>query len=869
MVDMGNYAKISNPFHINGQQQNSRSVSVANIVLLTPKHRFFPPLEQGWQKALKYFIRFDTQPQSFMNHSTSTFIIAFLTSILSWGQTHQISGKVVDESNNPIAFANVLLLRAADSTFVLGTSTDDLGKFLLKGVESDLYLLQASYIGIGSEPRGLDVSSDISLGALVIPSSTKLDEVVVTAKRPTVQRFADRLVFNVENSIVSQGSSWDILRSTPGVIVNQEELQIRGQRATIYLNERKVQLSGQEVRDLLEGFSGANVTSVEVITNPPSKYDAEDGPILNIVTSKAITPGYKGSVNGSITQAVFPKYSLGTSHYYKTDKLNVFANYSINPKKEIRRTSKGIDFIDNGGDVFSVWDTEYEQIDRLVPQNASVILDYDFNARNSLNVTSNLSFNLGQDRENELETAIFNAQNQVDSTFATLSDTDLDKTNIAVDLTYEHKLKKEGAKLSFNGHYTYYNGKSFQSLNSNYFDETGSFLRDFGFNSDAQQDIEIFTGQADYSSPIGQGSLEAGLKVSSINSDSELVFSDFVGFSDTVDESQSDVFVYDEKVYAAYFSWVKNWEKWSMKIGVRGELTDASGTSLSLNETNTQDFFEPFPSLYLLYTPSEKHSFSFDYGRNVERPKYNDLNPFRFFFNENDFEEGNPRLFPSFSNNFNLNYSLNSEFFFDVYYRDNGENIADLVFQDNEDLTLRELKQNVTRSKSYGFDFTVSKGIMPFWFLYAYTSVFHEEETFVAVESGNQEFTAEVDGVYGYLANYLTLSKDGTFTGELTVTYLSQFLFGSYISDDQLNVTLGLRKSLFNNRASISLAAEDLLEQYIPTYRSRYLNQDNFFRRRPETQFIRFGFTYNFGNFRLEDNQRGLEKKERARLEDE
>ncbi|WP_422858164.1 outer membrane beta-barrel protein [Flagellimonas sp. S174] len=804
-----------------------------------------------------------------MNRSTSVFCITFFTSILCWGQTYKITGKVVDEENKSIAFANVLLLRAADSTFVQGTSTDDTGRFILQEVQPELYLLQASYIGVGSIPRGLDVTADVSLGALIIPSSTNLDEVVVTAKRPTVQRLTDRLVFNVENSVISQGSSWDILRSTPGVIMNQEELQIRGQTATVYLNDRKVQLSSQEVRDLLQGFSGANIKSVEVITNPSARYDAEDGPILNIVTSKAISPGYKGSINGSVTQAVFPKYSFGTSHYYKTEKLNLFANYSINPKKEIRKTDKGINFINEQNNVFSIWDTEYEQVDNSIPQNANIILDYELDSRNSLNLTSNLAFNLDQSRENQLENDIFNAQGQVDSTFNTLSNTNLDNTNLAVDLTYEHKLKKEGAKISFNGHYTYYDGSSFQSLNSTYFDGTGSFLRDFGFNADAAQDIQIYTGQADYSSPLGQGSIEAGLKISSIDSESRLAFSDFTGFSDTVDESLSDVFVYEENVYAAYFSWVKNWEKWSMKLGVRGELTDASGTSLTLNEINNQDFFEPFPSVYILYSPSENHSFAFDYGRNVVRPKYNDLNPFRFFFNENDFEEGNPRLFPSFSNNFNLNYTLNSEFFFDIYYRDNGENIADLVFQDNTNLTLRELKQNVTRSKSYGLDFTVSKGVLPFWFLYAYTSIFHEEETFLAVESGNQEFTNEVDGVYGYLANYLTLSKDGTFTGEVTMTYLSKFLFGSYIADEQLNLTLGLRKSLFDNRASISLAAEDLLEQYIPTYRSRYLNQDNFYRRRPETQFIRFGFTYNFGNFRLNDNQRGIDKRERDRLKSE
>lgn len=803
-----------------------------------------------------------------MKHFTYIFFIVFLISKSLTGQTYEIKGKVVNNENKTIPYANILLLQAADSTFVKGTSADDNGLFVLTEVKPNLYLLQASYVGVGSEPRALDIAKDVALGALIIPlGTTDLEEVVVTAKRPTLKRLADRLVFSVENTVISQGSSWDILKSTPGVIVNQEELQIRGQSATVYLNDRKVQLSGQEVKDLLDGLSGTVIKSVEVIANPPASYEAEGGPILNIVTAKNVIPGYKGSVNGSYTQAVFPKYSIGTSHYYKTEKLNLFANYTINPKKELRKTNKGINFIDGTNSIFSRWATQYNQVNSSQAQSANLILDYDFDDRNSINLTSNMALNPGEEQETFLTTDIRNAQNLIDSTFTTQNNANLDNTNLAFDLTYVHKLKKPGAKVSLNGHYTYYDGQTEQNLSSNYFDDNGSFIRNFGFDTDSQQDIQIFTGQADYSSPLGNASIETGLKISSIASESNIDFFNFVGADDEVDASLSDNYTYDENVYAAYFSLVKNWEKWSIKTGLRGELTKATGTSLTLNEINTQDFFEPFPSLYVLYSPSDKHSFAFDYGRNVDRPKYNDLNPFRYFFNENDFEEGNPQLMPSFSNNFNLNYTLNSEFFFDIYYRDNGKNIADLVFQNNTNQTLVELKQNVLGSKSYGLDFTVSKGIMPFWFLYAYTSLFHEEETFLAVESNNQQFTNEVDGVYGYLTNYLTLSKDGTFTGELTMTYLSKFLFGSYVSDEQLNLTVGLRKSLFNNRAIVSIAAEDILERYIPVYSSRYLNQDNFYRRRPESQFIRVGFTYNFGNFRLEDNQKEIDKKERERLE--
>ncbi len=785
-------------------------------------------------------------------------------------QSYEIKGKVVSDSNIEIPFANILLLNASDSTFVKGTSADEKGLFVLSEILPDLYLLQASYVGRASKPLALDIKNDISLGALIIPEKAeKLDEVVVTAKRPTLLREPDKLIFNVENTVVSQGNSWDILRNTPGVIVNSESLQIKGQSATVYLNDRKVQLSGQEVKDLLEGLSGTAIKSVEVIANPPAQYDAEGGPILNIVTTRNVATGYKGSINTNYTQAVFPKYSFGTSHYFKTDKLNVFANYSFNPKKELRKTKKGINFINDSDVIFSIWDTDIEEVKRIKSHNATAIVDYTIDDRNSLNFTSNLVFNPNQDWQSELNTAISDGQNQIDSTFVTQNGIAIDNRNLAFDLSYVHNFKKPGAKLSANGHYTNFNENFLQTIQSRYSDSNGNFLRDFAFTTDSEQDIQIFTGQVDFATPLGSTSFEAGAKYTSISSESDIDYFNFMGSSPTVNPSLSDNFLYDENVYAAYVSFVKNWEKWSVKLGIRGELTDAQGTSITLNTTTNQDFFEAFPSLYLTYSPSDQHSFTFDYGRKVDRPRYNDLNPFRNFYNENDFEEGNLGLKPYFSNNFNFNYNLNSEFFVDIYYRDNGNTISYLSFQDNDALTLRELKQNVLESTSYGLDFTFSKSLLNPWYVYAYVSLFHEDDTFLAVESNNRTFKNEIDGIYAYCANYLTLSKDGTFTGEATVTYISNFLYGSYISDEQLGLNLGLRKSLWDNRAIISVTVEDALYQYIPTYTSSYLNQDNFYRRRPETQFIRFGFTYNFGNFRLQDNERSIDKQERDRLNDE
>lgn len=785
-------------------------------------------------------------------------------------QGYEVSGTVKDEEGVPVAFANVVLLQVADSSLVKGTSADENGYFRIADIVPDLYFLQARYFGYASAALALDVRRDIRIGALFMSASGELlDEVVVTARKPTMERQADRTVFHVENTVVSQGSTWDIVRNTPGVINVQGNLEIRGQGATIYLNDRKVQLSQAEIQELLEGLSGGAISSIEVIPNPPARYEAAGGPILNIVTNRNVMPGYKGSVQGTYTQAVFPKYSLGTSHYFKSDKLNVFANYVINPRKEFKYDESRIHFINPEDEVYARWNTELDKTTRSQAQQASVIADLEIDARNSLNFTSNLSFSPNRTFRNVVNTTMRNAQGALDSSLTTVSDLENDNSNLAFDLGYERRLKQEGGILKANAHYTRYDESQQQTGSSDYFDPSATFLRNFDFSTDARQQIDIVTAQLDYFTPLGGSSLEGGAKFSDIRSASRIDYFDVNGNDPPFDIALSDNFRYSETIWAAYASFLKNWGNWSLKLGLRGENTHVEGRSLTQGSTNTQDYFELFPTFYLLRTLGEDHSLAIDYSRKLRRPNYSDLNPFRYFLNENDYNEGNPELRPHFSHNINLNYTYKDTYFFDLYYRDNGNYISTLSFQDNENQTLRQVRQNVLESISYGLDFTVGKSITSFWYLYSYSSLFYEEETFLALESPEVSARNEVSGFYGFMGNYLTLSKDGSLTGEVAFTYLSGFLDGSYTMSETFNLNLGLRKTFWRNRAILSLAAEDLLGRANARYTSRYLNQDNAYLARPETRFFRLGLTINFGNYRLTDNQRQLNKSERERIVNE
>jgi len=225
-------------------------------------------------------------------------ILAIAPFYLLFAQDYEVSGTVRDGDNLPIAYANVLLLHPSDSSFVKGSSTDEKGNFSIQNVSANVYYIKASYVGSSSKLLPVDVSADTKIGVLVIEETVQeLEEVAVVAQKPRVERKIDRVVFSVENSTVSQGSSWDILKQTPGVIQNQDELLIRNQSATVYINDRKVQLSPDEVKQLLESYNGENIKAIEVIPNPPANYDAEGGPVLNIITSKNISLGYKGKLN--------------------------------------------------------------------------------------------------------------------------------------------------------------------------------------------------------------------------------------------------------------------------------------------------------------------------------------------------------------------------------------------------------------------------------------------------------------------------------------------------------------------------------------------------------------------------------------------
>ena len=319
------------------------------------------------------------------------FCFIFLYSFLCFSQEYSIDGVLVEVNGDAIAYANVVLIDSNDNIPLLGTTTNGAGYFNLEGIYAGNYKITITYLGFKPYSKSLVIDAKIDLGNVILEEDfQELDGVTIIAKRPTIDRQVDRVVFNVENSTLSNNNVLDVLKHTPGVLVHDGSISVKQSTPIVYMNDRRVYLSDKEVLQLLEATSANNVKSIEVITSPPAKYDAEGGSVINIITSKNVVSGYRGTVFGDYKQgSEYPKYALGTSQFFKTNKLNTYLNYSISPRKDFRNIKDNINFIE-ADQVVSSWNTDYNRTRETTNQNINANIDYEINDKSTLSFSTSM-----------------------------------------------------------------------------------------------------------------------------------------------------------------------------------------------------------------------------------------------------------------------------------------------------------------------------------------------------------------------------------------------------------------------------------------------------------------------------------------------
>lgn len=781
-----------------------------------------------------------------------------------------LEGEVFDEKSTPIAFANIVIMQ--DGELVTGVITNENGSFKVNNLKASSYIVKVSFLGYQPSELKVDLVTNIKLKKIVLLESVvTLDGITIIAKKPTVKRMIDRLVFNVENSTLSNENVLDVLKHSPGVMVYNGDILVKNASPTVYINDKKVHLSSEEVLQLLEGTPAENIKSIEIITNPPAKYEAEGGAVINIITSKNIVSGYHGSVYGNYKQgSEYGKHSYGTSHFFKVKKINAYLNYNISPRKDFMQNKEHINFLNNSNDLVSRWETDFKRTQEASNQNINANIDYTINDKNILSFSSEflISPRKNTRKTSNSSTEIFDSNGGLDSIFETYNRRVDETYNLALNIDYVHKFKREGENLSFNLHHTDYDFSNFQNVDTDYLFPDNSLIRENRFQTFSSQIIQLNTSQIDYYLPINDSSeFESGLKTSHI--DSESIIDQFIFNNQEREEDfdNSDRFLYNESNYAAYVSYSKNWDKWALKAGLRIEYTDVKGNSTATGKVSNNNYLKAFPSFYLANNLSNKNNVYLSYNKRIYRPRYSQLNPFKYFYNDNTYIIGDPNLKPQIDNVFTLGYTFNNDFTFEVYYRHEDDPTLQYIFQDNVNNQVVYKNTNTDLSYSYGLDFTTYTKVAENWNLYALSSIFYYNNKFYAQDNSSKLLTSDKWSLLVEVANYFSFLKDNSLTANVSYVYLSPTNDGPTDTSEMHGLNVSLKKTFLENRASLSIGLVDAFDTQNYTVKTQYENQDSFIKNSIENRLFTIGFNYKFGNFKLKNNNKQIDLKERNRLD--
>ncbi|WP_417363226.1 outer membrane beta-barrel protein [Galbibacter sp.] len=791
-------------------------------------------------------------------------LILFL-SYNTYAQEIKLNGRVVDAAQKPIFFANLVLLNQKDSVFVKGTSTDEDGTYSFNSLKPGNYIIKASFIGYTSYSQAITLEQDTEFTEIILhEKAQELEGVVVSGDRPILEKTAGKLVFHVANTSLSALSSYEILQQTPGVLTIGNSISIKNSKTTVYINNRRVYLDDAELKSFLESYSGSNISDIEIILNPSAKYDADGGYILNIHTKKAVSVGYKGSVEGTYKQGVFSKYELGTDHYYKNNFLDIYAGYTLNQHKWYKEDQGYIQFFDDQ-QLDDYWTWDLYKTTKYTSHHINTVFDFTLDDKNYLSVSTNLNLYPNRAMANDVKTKTYTSAKEETGRNNAIGDVENENTNIALNATYTREINAQNS-LSLQANYVYYHDAAAQLLTTTYFDANGDFEDENILETDADQSNSIFTAQGDYSVNLqNEGMLEFGAKYATIDSESEMLY---VG-QFTPDNAMDDHFNYQEDNLAIYANYSKDWEKWSLQTGLRGESTSTTGISQAQGEINGQDYLEVFPNFALQRQLGKNHKLGVYYKRGINRPRYQSLNPYRYYVNEYNFISGNPNLTRAIENRVGIDYTFKGSFIFDVYYQHIKGDLNGFSFQDNQNKFLYNAYFNAEQFYQYSFDFIHYRYLTKNWFVSLYSSTYYYFIEFEAIESSNAVESLDTFGFFGKLNNWYTLSKDRSWTATVNFELLTGFYFGNYYLNNRFRTSIGVRKTILKGRGEFNLNLSDLFNSMNVPVKIDYLNQYNGYTARPETRILSLSFKYNFGNFNLKDNQRELDLKEQERLHEE
>ena len=782
----------------------------------------------------------------------------------------KINGSIIDGNTKTIESATITLLRVKDSSVVKISVANKTGKYEFDAVPEGKYLVSITAAGHNKGFSEIfEITAAKSTATLktieLIPVSKSLGEVTVTAKKPLIEQKLDRMVINVEASINNVGASaMEVLEKSPGVSIDKDgKISLKGKQGVqVYIDGRPSYLSGTDLANLLRNMNANQLDQIEIMTNPPAKYDAAgNSGIINIKTKKTKQFGYNGSLSSTWSQGRYAKVSESFNFNYRKNKVNLFTNIGYSNRKNFQDLDIQRKFIESGTKVVkSLFDQESRIREAEESFNGKIGIDYFASKKTTLGVVANGFYNPGTS-SNRSNVYISNPAGILQSQTLARTNNDRKWKNFSTNLNLRHVFDSAGKELTMDADYLVYNSTDMQDLVNAYYTTVGvpTFKPDTLLGS-LPQHIKIYSGKADYSHPLKKGAkFEAGVKTSIVKTDNDGVYNNLIKNQPILDSGRSNHFIYKENVNAAYINFSRPLgKKWTGQFGLRVENTNSDGHSAGYEFSSSQNRFtyvnkyfkknytQLFPTAYVQYNLNAKHSFVLNYGRRINRPDYEDLNPFIHFLDRYTFEQGNPNLQPQFSHNIELSHTYKGFLTTTLNYSKTTDIITEVLEQNTIKNETFVKKSNIASQRQYGVSVAVGGQLKKWWSGNIYINVFNNLYKGIV----NNDYVS-VGATTGQLniSNQIKLSK--TWNAELSGFYQSPAFEGVFKIQGLGAMNMGVSKQVMKGKGTIRFSAKDILLTQKAKGTIVYSNIDAAFQQRRDSRQVALGFTYRFTKGKL------------------
>ena len=767
-----------------------------------------------------------------------TLFMVFLCSISYLQAQHSLKGRVLNKEKQPIDFAELHLLKENKDELVQQGFTTETGNFTLNNLPAASYLLNIHYLGQLLYTKNITLDKDLDLGDILAESSTELGEIVVQAEKRLVERKADRLVFNTANSIASQGmDAIEALTNTPLVKVQNDKISIAGKSSvTIMINDKIVHLQGDALTNYLKTLRSDDIEKIEVITNPPAKYEASgNSGLINIVLKKNKTLGMYGSVSSSYSYNNHNWYSLNGSLNYQNKKWNIMVKANGGDGKYSNKNA--YTFTNDK----RILDSQANPTGSYTSGGVNLTTNYQLSDKEVIGATYDLSKYKNNNTNPNTSKYIALPGHTTDSIIKSLTEAKNDNIYHTANLFYDRELDTLGSKLS---------------LGVNYFSnipEGTTTMNEYTTHRDAKTatyftndlNYQVWSGTADLSYKLSWADVELGGKYSNYDNKSKVFYYNKRGSDWMYDNTRSNRFNYKEDNYAGYLSLHKKLsDTWSVKGGLRFEQTEVEGHLVETNETFKKSYNKWFPTAYISYDPNENHSFNFNYSKRINRPYSGILNPFRYYANSYSYNSGNPALDPSFTDNYELNYLFQGALSIGLnyYHITNSFDQYSTLIND----VFVSTYYNMLNSDNYGLNISYSNKITGWW----HTS------TGANTNYSNSYYRNQKVNQIAQNGLYFSYYSQNTFTVNTAKT-LSLFLnwyhqvphkedntkYSSYQA-----LSTGVKANLLNRKLNLNLSLYDIFNTGKSNGTSYFNDNVQTYSNSWNSRNLSLGATYTFGD---------------------